>query len=90
MKKMPAHLSAYKKTKTFDQDSIPKGLLNEHTTKEMVWGKIIILEGELLYIITETGNEYKLNMNKFGIVEPEIKHRIAPLGKVKFYVEFYK
>lgn len=90
MKDIPVNLTAYKKTDTFDQDSIPKALLNEHSTKPEVWGKIVILEGELLYKIPSTKEEYKLNPDKFGVVEPEVKHQVTPLGKVKFYVEFYK
>lgn len=89
MKELPSSLNVYKSTPVFDQDSAPKGILNEHSTKPGVWGRINILEGELLYtILKEPGEEIVLNSKKFGVVEPEVLHKVTPLGKVKFFVEF--
>lgn len=90
MKKLPDHLKAYKKTNVFCQDTIPKGLLNDHSTQKSVWGKICVLEGELHYIITESGEDYTLTIDRPGIVEPEVTHKVVPIGNVRFYVEFYK
>lgn len=90
MKILPSHVTAYKKTLIYNQDSIPPGLLNDHSTQANVWGKICVLNGELLYTITQTGEEYRLSMEQFGVVEPEIKHKVSPIGEVSFYVEFYK
>jgi hypothetical protein len=28
-------------------------------------------------------------VNRFGVVEPMVLHQVKPLGKVRFYVEFY-
>lgn len=90
MRDLPTHLKAYKKTDTFNEESVPKGLLNNHSTKKDVWGKICVIEGELLYTIEDKNEEHKLTPSLFGVVEPEVKHRVKPLGKVRFYVEFYK
>ncbi len=38
MKKLPPNVTAYKKTPIFTQETIPKGLLHRHTTKEGSWG----------------------------------------------------
>ncbi|MGO3739775.1 MAG: DUF1971 domain-containing protein [Marinomonas foliarum] len=91
MKELPKNVSAYKKTPEFSEETVPKGLLNDHNTKDGVWGKIVILEGELEYIIQEPKKEsILLNSQKYGVVEPTIKHHIKPMGKVRFYVEFYR
>lgn len=91
MKQLPADVTAYKRTPEFDETSIPPGLLHEHTTKASVWGKIVVLEGELLYTILEPGREViLLDKHRFGVVEPTIRHEVKPLGKVRFYVEFHK
>lgn len=90
MKKIPEKLRSYKKTDTFDQTSVPRALLQEHSTKANVWGKIVILEGKLLYKIPSTNEEYQLNPENYGVVVPEVKHLVTPMGKVKFYVEFYR
>lgn len=90
MKSLPDNVVAYKKTPEFDESSLPKGLLNNHQTKEGVWGKIILLEGKLLYTINEPKEEIYLDANNFGVVEPTVYHQVKPLGKVRFYVEFYR
>lgn len=91
MKQLPSSVLAYKKTKVFNDESIPQGLLKDHRTLKGVWGVINIIEGELLYIITSNPLEkIKLTKDFFGVVEPEQLHFVKPIGRVKFYVEFYK
>lgn len=91
MKALPENVTAYKKTLEFDELSVPKGLLNAHQTKEGVWGKIVILEGQLQYTINEPEPEIiVLTESVYGVVEPEIFHEVKPIGKVRFYVEFYR
>ncbi|MGZ8975465.1 DUF1971 domain-containing protein [Methylomagnum sp.] len=91
MKALPNDVSAYKRTLEFSEHSIPAGLLNSHNTKEGVWGRIVILEGRLTYRILEPSVEEVTLMPGFdGVVEPTVKHEVAPLGTVRFYVEFYR
>ena len=91
MLELPANLTPYKKTPEFSQDSVPAGLLKSHATKAGTWGKIVILDGELLYRILEpVVEEIILTPQKHGVVEPQIKHEVAPRGDVRFLVEFYK
>lgn len=90
MNLLPNNVVLYKKTPEFNQDNIPKGLLSSHQTKEGVWGKIIVLKGELKFKINKIEQEIILNNDTFGIVEPTIFHEVKPMGKVKFYIEFYK
>jgi len=91
MKNLPDNLEAYKRTPEFDENSVPKGLLKAHQTKQGVWGKIVVLEGELQYSIDSSDNEVLvLSTNKYGVVEPEVFHQVKPVGEVRFYVEFYR
>ena len=91
MKELPESVSAYKRTPTFTEDSVPKGLLKAHQTKVGTWGKIVVLEGHLAYKILEPDvKEERLSIERFGVVEPEILHEVQPEGAVKFYVEFYR
>ena len=91
MKALPEDVIVYKKTPEFDELSVPKGLLNAHQTKQGVWGKIVILEGQLQYTINKPEIEVVvLTENSYGVVEPEIFHEVKPIGKVRFYVEFYR
>lgn len=91
MKDLPVSVTSYKKTPEFTNETVPKGLLKSHQTKEGTWGKIVILEGKLRYRILEPEmEEIQLSPEKFGIVEPTILHEVKPLTQVKFYVEFYR
>jgi tellurite resistance-related uncharacterized protein len=91
MKQLPDSVTAYKRTPTFNNDSVPKGLLQDHNTKAGTWGKITIIEGSILYTILEpTVEEYELSPGVDGIVEPTVHHKIALREATTFYVEFYR
>lgn len=91
MKELPKNTQAYKKTPMFTQETVPVGLLKNHTTKAGTWGKICISKGKLLYVIEGKPQEsIELSPSKYGVVEPEIPHHVKPLGEVEFFVEFYK
>lgn len=86
----PAGLREYKRTPEFTAESIPKGLLRDHSTKAGTWGLIHVLEGRLRYIISgEEERSLELVPGTAGVVVPEMKHRIEPLGAVRFCVGFH-
>tara|TARA_R110000868_G_scaffold281824_1_gene542065 strand:+ start:345 stop:620 length:276 start_codon:yes stop_codon:yes gene_type:complete len=91
MKSLPLEVKAYKKTEVFSKETTPKGLLSEHRTIQGVWGKIVVLEGTLIYTIDDNdGETIELSPGKIGVVEPQVIHHVTPLDGVKFYVEFYR
>lgn len=93
MKALPASVTHYKSTPVFTQDSIPAGLRRSHTTAEGTWGRITILEGSLLYRITDptvAPEELLLTPATPGVVEPRIEHEVAVAGSVRFQVDFYR
>lgn len=91
MKQLPNHVAPYKRTAEFNQDTVPDGLLHAHQTKDAVWAKIVVLEGQLQYTINEPEKEVViLDEHVYGVVEPTMLHEVKPLGKVRFYVEFYR
>ncbi|MBP7722532.1 MAG: DUF1971 domain-containing protein [Alphaproteobacteria bacterium] len=89
MKSLPQNVQSYSRTATFTQDTVPKGLLKDHTTKENVWGLIQVQSGKLEYTI-QNEESHILDPERDGVIEPLIPHHIKPLGLVSFYVEFYK
>jgi tellurite resistance-related uncharacterized protein len=86
---LPAGLTAYKQTPTFDQDSLPAGLRREHRTKAGVWALIHVVEGSLLYRILDPASEEILTVGTPGIVVPEQLHEVEPLGPMRMFVEFF-
>lgn len=87
-------LEPYKRTPTFTETSIPAGLLGEHSTKEGVWGLIHVLSGQLRYYITDARREGSEQLitptSEPGLVVPTLVHRVEPVGKVEFFVEFWR
>lgn len=94
MTALPAGMQSYKRTATFTEATTPAALLNDHSTKEGVWGLIHVEEGSLRYLITDGRrpvSETTLAPNSGpGIIEPTIAHRIQPIGPVRFFVEFLR
>lgn len=87
----PTTVFCYKTSPEFTQDSIPKGFLKSHSTKAGVWAKIIINNGQLLYILDNSKEETQLlNIDTDGIIVPEMLHHVAASGNVNFHVEFYR
>lgn len=91
---LPLDVLPYSRTPEFTEATVPAGLLRAHATKAGAWGLIHVLEGRLAYRITDPRRdaaEQVLTPNVApGVVEPTIAHEVAPLGPVRFYVEFHR
>jgi tellurite resistance-related uncharacterized protein len=88
---LPPDLEAYRRTPIFDEATVPRGLLHRHTTKAGVWGRIEVLEGELVFRVLEpVVREERLSPARDGIVEPEVPHEVELVGPVRFFVEFLR
>ena len=100
MKPLPEGVSAYKRTATFTEETLPAGLLGEHRTRAGVWGVIHVLRGEVLYRILDprgedpgtepAPEEHLLSPESPGIVEPTVPHHLVLRGPVELYVEFHR
>jgi tellurite methyltransferase len=87
---LPDGFVAYKRTPEFTDVTVPKGLTSNHSTKTGVWAKIHVLEGTLRYRIAALNREFELSPHAPGIVVPEVLHHVEPLGRVRFFVEFWR
>ena len=88
---LPAGHVPYKRTRDFDQLSIPDGLRRDHSTKPGVWGVIHVLAGRLGYIVElPLACERLLEPGVLGIVVPEVLHRVVPEGEARFFVECHR
>ena len=93
MKTIPATVSHYKSTAIFTEDSVPAAIQRGHTTADGVWGRIQILEGSLLYRITDPRvlpEEVLLTPDLHGVVEPQIQHEVQVVGPVRFQIDFHR
>jgi len=93
MKSIPDTVAHYKSTPVFTEGTVPAALQRSHTTAAGVWGRITILEGTLLYRITDASaqpEEVLLSPERFGVVEPQIEHEVQVVGPVRFQVDFHR
>lgn len=88
---LPPGCEAYRSTPVFTQDTIPPGLLRSHRTAPGTWALIRVLEGRLLYRVLDPLSERILEASDApGLVQPGVAHAVAPLGPVRFQVEFHR
>ena len=91
MKTLPDDVAHYKTTPEFTEASVPQGLLRNHTTAAGVWGRIVVREGSLRYVIEGADQEAHLLVpGSPGIVEPQVPHHIVVEAPVRFCVEFHR
>jgi tellurite resistance-related uncharacterized protein len=90
---LPSDARPYRRTEVFTEATIPKALLKAHSTKRDVWALIHVLEGQLSYRINDPARpphaEVLTPDTPPGVIEPAVLHEVAPLGPVRFYVEFH-
>ena len=88
---LPPGCEAYRSTPVFTEATIPPGLLRSHRTAPGTWELIRVLEGRLLYRVLDPPSECVLDPTTApGVVEPSVPHEVAPLGPVRFQVEFHR
>lgn len=86
---LPEHFVAYKRTPEFDGQSMPKGLLKTHATKRGVWGRLTVLQGQLLYCShAPLDGRHVVAAPAHAIIVPELEHHLEILGPVRVYLEF--
>lgn len=91
MKDLPDDVRRYRRTAEFTEATVPEALTRDHATKAGVWGLIHVLEGRLAYHIEATNETIELTpAGLAGVIEPQARHRVTPLGAVRFYVEFWR
>ena len=94
MTRLPQGLVAYKRTPIFTETTVPVGLLKDHSTKKGTWGLIHVEEGGLWYFITDPERPASHDILspdwEMAVVEPTIVHRVEPMGRVRFWVEFWR
>jgi tellurite resistance-related uncharacterized protein len=91
---LPYGVRPYRRTPVFTQDTIPAALLNAHNTKDGAWALINVLEGDLIYRVTDPRRPASQTIltphTPLGVIEPTILHAVEPLGPVRFFVEFHR
>ncbi len=87
---LPEGLVRYGGTPVFTEKTVPAKLTGAHDTKPGVWGKLVVIEGALDYVIPGPPEEKRrIEADGTAIIEPEIEHYVTPQDAVIFRVDFY-
>lgn len=88
---LPDDVTLARTTPTFDQDSVPAGLLSAHRTAEQVWGRLVVLEGTVGFVFEdETDEVRRLSVGDRQVIPPGRAHHVVLDGPAKFHVEFHR
>lgn len=88
---LPAFLAKYSESPVFTEKTVPAKLTSVHDTKPGVWGKLVVLEGEIDYIVPgPPPARQRITPSSYGVIEPAVPHRVELNGPVRFKVEFYR
>lgn len=87
---IPAEARFYKSTPSFTDQTLPAGLLKQHTTAAGTWARIVLSDGEIGYRLGAPLNRYfRLTPAYTGIIPPQVAHALEPCGPVVLHIEFY-
>jgi len=88
MARVPEGVTPYDRTRTFTEDTVPSGMLKDHRTKPGTWAHVVVEDGRLEYACDR--GTFVLKPGVVGIIEPEVPHRVRPLGPVRFHLVFMR
>lgn len=83
---MPA--TPYKRTPDFDQDSLPDAIRKEHSTKQGVWGLLVVSEGAARLVFHQPRREVAVTPGQPGVITPQAVHHVELDGPAQLHVEF--
>ncbi len=81
-------------TPTFDNESVPAGLLRDHRIATGTWGRLIVHDGSLRLVFAamdgQAADEQVVDADNAGIIPPDRLHQVVFDGPVSFAVEFHR
>ncbi len=88
---LPDGLVLARTTPTYDQDSVPPGLLKAHQVATGVWGRLSVKDGVLDFAFDEFPDEVRsIRAGQHVVIPPARPHHVTAHSPVSFFVEFYR
>lgn len=88
---LPADVALVRTTPTFDNDSVPAGLLRAHQVAEGVWGRLVVHTGSLLFRFEDAPDEpIRISSGQTQTIPPKRPHHLELDEPVTFAVEFHR
>ena len=87
-RRIPDGAEVYKSTPTFDTDTVPVGLLSNHSLKRGTWGRLVVLHGGVEF--HEGNRSWTVTPESDFVVLPEVVHHLVLTGPVTLRVDFLR
>jgi len=88
---LPDGLEHVRTTDTFDNDTVPAGLLRAHRVAEGLWGRLVVHTGTVTFLFDDDP-EHPITVPAGGSVAipPARQHHLELAGPATFAVEFHR
>lgn len=94
MPALPDGLAEVRSTRPFDADTTPAGLRADHTTRADTWGRLVVEEGRVTYVLQPSshgdGGTFELAPGTDGVIPPAVPHHVVPHPGCRFRVVFVR
>jgi len=88
---LPPGLTMQRTTPTFDERSVPAGLLRAHQVADGVWGRLVVESGSLGFVFDDQPDETRIvGEGDHQVIPPTVLHHVVVDGPVRFAVEFHR
>ncbi len=88
---LPDGLELVRTTATFDETSVPAGLLAAHRVADGVWGRLVVLDGALRFVFEDDPDgATTVSSGHHQVIPPGRPHHLELDGPVRFHVEFHR
>jgi tellurite resistance-related uncharacterized protein len=88
---LPDGLTLHRTTPTFDESSVPTGLLAAHSVADGVWGRLVVASGAIGFVFEDEPDLVRiLTAGESQVIPPVRTHHLIVDGPVTFAVEFHR
>lgn len=88
---MPEGLEHVRTTNTFDNDTVPAGLLRAHHVADGVWGRLVVHTGTVMFVFDDDPDHPILTGPGQAVaIPPARQHHLELDEPATFAVEFYR
>ena len=89
---LPSGLEHVRTTPTFNEETVPPGLLGAHRIASGVWGRLVVHSGTLIFRFEDAPEESQVvHAGEHLAIPPACPHRIElGEGPVAFAIEFHR
>jgi tellurite resistance-related uncharacterized protein len=89
--RLPDAVELVRTTTTFNERTVPTGLLSAHALAANVWGRLVVETGGLRFVFEDDASGARqLVAGDHEVIPPARPHHLRLDGAVTFHIEFHR